>query len=74
VLDEVSKKRVKELCDQIAKEQDHKRFSVLISELNQVLDGMEPSLRRGEKSDGAARSGERGPSPSAAARFGASED
>ena len=62
MLDEVSKKRVKELCDQRAKEQDHKRFSVLIRELNQVLDGLEPSLKAAEKSDGAAQSGERGPS------------
>lgn len=38
MLDEASKQRVKDLCDQIAKEQDHKRFSQLIAELNQVLD------------------------------------
>ncbi|MFZ0732257.1 MAG: hypothetical protein WAM79_08035 [Candidatus Sulfotelmatobacter sp.] len=29
---------MKDLCDQIAKEQDHKRFSDLIAELNQLLD------------------------------------
>ncbi len=33
-----SKERVKELCDQIAKEQDRNRFSELISELNQLLE------------------------------------
>jgi len=51
VLDDLSKKRVKELCDQIAKEQDHKRFSLLIAELNQMLDGLEPSLKPREKGD-----------------------
>jgi hypothetical protein len=39
MLDETSKERVKQLCDLIAKEQDHRRFSVLLTELNQVLDG-----------------------------------
>jgi hypothetical protein len=38
VLDEVSKQRVQELCNQIANEQDRNRFSRLISELNQVLE------------------------------------
>ncbi len=38
MLDEASRQRVKDLCDQIAKEQDHKRFSDLIAELNQLLD------------------------------------
>lgn len=38
MLDDASKQRVKDLCDQIAKEQDHKRFSMLIAELNQLLD------------------------------------
>jgi hypothetical protein len=38
VLDEASKQRVKDLCDQIAKEQDHKRFSLLIAELDQLLE------------------------------------
>jgi len=61
VLDEVSKKRVKDLCDEIAKEHDHTRFSLLISKLNEVLDGLEPSLKAAEKSDGTARSGARGP-------------
>jgi hypothetical protein len=41
VLDEVSKQRVKELCDQIAKEQDRNRFSELIAELNQILESSE---------------------------------
>lgn len=38
MLDGDSKERVKELCDQIAKEQDRNRFSELISELNQLLE------------------------------------
>ena len=38
MLDEQSKQRVKELCDRIAHEQDHKQFSMLIAELNQLLD------------------------------------
>ncbi len=38
MLDGESKERVKELCDQIAKEQDRNRFSELISELNQLLE------------------------------------
>ena len=54
MLDDLSKQRVKELCDQIAKEQDHKRFSLLISELNDVLDGLEPVLKPASKGDGAA--------------------
>jgi len=38
VLDGDSKQRVKDLCDQIAREQDRDRFSQLISELNQLLE------------------------------------
>jgi hypothetical protein len=38
VLDEDSKQRVKDLCDQIAKEQDRNRFSQLIAELNHILE------------------------------------
>lgn len=38
MLDEQSKQKVKELCDRIAKEQDHKHFSVLIAQLNQLLE------------------------------------
>lgn len=30
--------RIKHLCDLIAKEQDHHRFSLLIAELNQLLE------------------------------------
>ena len=51
MLDDSSKQRVKDLCDQIAKEQDQKRFSVLIHELNQLLDGAQTS----SESDGQAR-------------------
>lgn len=42
MLDESSKQRVKELCDLIAREQDHHRFSVLVAELNQLLDQFDP--------------------------------
>ena len=38
MIDEESKLRVKELCDQIAKEQDRNRFSQLIAELNRILE------------------------------------
>jgi hypothetical protein len=47
VLDEASKRRVKDLCDLIAKEQDHHRFSQLLAELNQVLDGSDLSSKDG---------------------------
>lgn len=46
MLDELSKKRVKELCNRIASEQDHNQFSILIDELNQLLD---PDLRDAKK-------------------------
>jgi hypothetical protein len=52
VLDEVSKQRVKELCDQIAKEQDRHRFSRLISELNQILE--DSGTRTSGRTDGVA--------------------
>jgi hypothetical protein len=42
LLDDEAKQRVKELCDLIAKEQDHRHFSVLLEELNNVLDGVQP--------------------------------
>jgi hypothetical protein len=38
VLDEASRGKVKHLCDQIAKEQDRDRFSVLVAELNRILE------------------------------------
>jgi hypothetical protein len=41
MLDDMSKQRVKHLCDLIAKEQDHQRFSVLVAELNDLLDGFD---------------------------------
>jgi len=48
VLDDSYKQRVKNLCDLIAKEQDQKRFSVLIHELNQLLDGVQASSPKRE--------------------------
>ncbi len=38
MLDEESKLRVKDLCNRIAQEQDQMQFSILIAELNQLLD------------------------------------
>lgn len=46
MLNESSKQRVKQLCEQIANEQDHNRFSVLIAELNGLLDGIDPSAKK----------------------------
>ena len=43
MLDEQPKQRVKELCDLIAKEQDHHRFSSLVAELNRLLDDCYPT-------------------------------
>ena len=42
MFDEASKERIKQLCDLIAKEQDHRRFSLLIAELNQLLEEVQP--------------------------------
>ncbi len=52
MLDEISKQRVKELCDQIAREQDRHRFSRLISELNQILE--DSGTRTTARADGVA--------------------
>jgi len=60
VLDDASKQRVKELCDLIAKEQDQNRFSVLIHELNQLLDG----LHTGGGTEGRPTDGRAGLAPS----------
>ena len=38
MLDEQTKQRMKELCDLIVNEQDHRRFSSLVAELNRLLD------------------------------------
>jgi hypothetical protein len=43
MLDEQSKQRMKELCDLIATEQDHHRFSSLVAELNRLLDHCDPT-------------------------------
>jgi hypothetical protein len=52
MLTDESKKRVKELCDLIAKEQDHRRFISLLAELNQVLDRNGSSNSSGDKGNG----------------------
>jgi hypothetical protein len=41
MLDDHEKQRVKELCERIAKEQDHNQFSTLIAQLNQLLEQSE---------------------------------
>jgi len=41
MLDEQEKHQVKELCERIAKEQDHNQFSTLIAQLNQLLEQSE---------------------------------
>jgi hypothetical protein len=41
ILDEQEKHHVKELCERIAKEQDHNQFSILIAQLNQLLEQSE---------------------------------
>lgn len=46
LLDEASKQRIRELCEQIANEQDRNRFSMLVSELNQLLDAAESATQR----------------------------
>ena len=63
MLDENSKQRVKELCDQIAKEQDRDRFSLLISELNHLLElsGARPNAT-GNDDAGALAIGHKKPS------------
>ena len=42
MFDGQSKQRIKQLCDLIAKEQDHQQFSLLIAELNQLLEDVQP--------------------------------
>jgi hypothetical protein len=41
MLDEQEKHQVKELCERIAKEQDHNQFSTLIAQLNLLLEQSE---------------------------------
>jgi hypothetical protein len=50
MLDEQSKQKVKELCDRIAKEQDHRQFSILIAQLNDVLEGSDVRSSDGNRS------------------------
>lgn len=57
MLDEDSKQRVKQLCDQIAKEQDRNRFSLLISELNHILESSGVVGNGKGSHDGAGRDG-----------------
>jgi hypothetical protein len=41
MLDEQEKHQVKQLCERIAKEQDHDQFSILIAQLNHLLEQSE---------------------------------
>ena len=50
MFDGESKERIKQLCDLIAKEQDHQRFSLLIAELNQLLEEVQPIRAQGSDS------------------------
>lgn len=59
MLDEASKQRVKELCDSIAKEQDPHRFSSLLVQLNQVLDGLDPASNKDGKGELSSSSSKR---------------
>jgi hypothetical protein len=52
VLDDASKQRLKHLCDLIAKEQDHQRFSVLVAELNDLLESADCAPRKEEEKRG----------------------
>ena len=49
MLDEESKQRVRELCDQIAKEQNPERFAKLVQQLNEAFDSAD--LPGAEKRD-----------------------
>jgi hypothetical protein len=40
-LESQTKERLRELAEQIASEQDHEKFTALVQELNQLLDGEE---------------------------------
>lgn len=46
MLDDSSKQRVRELCELIVKELDHHRFSVLIAELNHLLEEFDPNVKK----------------------------
>ena len=52
MLNDSAKQRVKDLCDQIANEQDHGRFSLLISELNQILEQSGTRIRTDGEASG----------------------
>lgn len=67
MLDEATKRRVQDLCDLIAREQDHHRFSQLIAELDQVLEASDLNANKGRqdsvpvRSDGKAQSSQGDP-------------
>ena len=50
MLDDESKQKVKDLCDRIAKEQDQRQFSILITQLNDLLDGSDLRSNDGQGS------------------------
>ena len=43
MFNEQSKERIKQLCESITKEQDQRRFSLLIAELDQLLEKLQPT-------------------------------
>jgi ribosomal protein L12E/L44/L45/RPP1/RPP2 len=46
VFNEQSKERIKQLCESVTKEQDQRRFSMLIAELDQLLEELQASPSR----------------------------
>jgi hypothetical protein len=60
VFNEQSKQRIKQLCESITREQDQHRFSLLINELDQLLEKLQASQSRGA----APASGSSSPIPS----------
>lgn len=61
MLDEQSKQKVKDLCDRIAKERDQKQFSILIKQLNDLLDGSD--LRPNDGYGSGSSDGDRSAAP-----------
>jgi len=58
VLDEGSKRQVRELCDRIAKEHNGERFALLVAELNRVFDTADIG-EDGDRRYGGSASGEK---------------
>ncbi len=46
MIDEASKRRIKQLCEEIATEQDRGNFSHLVAELNQLLEELDTKPKK----------------------------